>query len=310
MKPFEQYLMSSIPRALEGDAAAGGGAGAGAGGDAGAAAAAAAAGGSGGGSWYEKSDYGFDEPTKTFFKGKNYPDEKTALSSLRHADEAARNRNVIEKPDPAKPQEWKGFNEIGWVDDPKKYQIKAPQLKDGQHLDQAEFDVFSAAAHKAKLAPWQAEALYAELNDYNNKQLQDLSAQGASAREQLEQKLRGDWKLDFDANKELARRAAVHFGGGDMTMAEIEKVLEGPRALKMFHAIGAAMGEDKLVTKDGGGHGITDMTPGAARAERLRLQADENWMKVFNDARHPSHADYRAQRQRLIDVEARGTRAA
>jgi hypothetical protein len=301
-------------------ASGGAGAGAGAAGAAGAAAGGTAAGsgaaagsaaGSGGSAaapFWKNSEYGFDDATVRFFDSKNYPDIKTALSSLRHADEHARSRNVIEKPNPEKLQEWNGYSELGWTEDRTKYAVEKPKIADGEKFDDAEFTAFTDIAHKARVAPWQAKAIYDGMHQAANQRLRDIASSGANARRELENKLRTDWGTNFDANKELARRAATFFGK-NFTVQQIDALIGSPAAMQMFYDIGAAMGEDKLVISQGDS-GLEGMTPGAARAERLKLEADPNWMKIFNDPRHSQQKDYVAQRQRLIDIEAKGGRAA
>src|SRR6266404_8468829 len=80
--------------------------------------------------WWRAPEHGFDADTVKFLDGKNYPDVKVALSSLRSADEMARARNVVTKPDPKNPQGWEGFTELGWTPDKAQYKFDAPKLAD------------------------------------------------------------------------------------------------------------------------------------------------------------------------------------
>jgi hypothetical protein len=77
-----------------------------------------------------------------------------------------------------------------------------------------------------------------------------------------------------------------------------------PRVLKLFHNIATKIGEQALPAA--GGAAPMAMTPGQARAERLRLEADKDWLKTFTDARDPQHAGAVARRTQLIELELKG----
>lgn len=327
MNFLNSVSMQNIPRAAEdGGGAGAGGAGAGAGGDKGAGAGSGAdkgagagagdgadkgaGGGAGAGSdkgggdpWYMAADYAFDDATQRFFAGKNYPDQKTALTSLRQADELARARNVVPKPDPKNPQGWEGFTELGWTPDKTQYKFDAPKLADGDIHDDNAFTKFQGVAHELRLAPWQAKGVYDAMHKVSNDAIKGFRDAGATANRELDAKLREKWGPNFDQKKELATRAFSFFKVDGISGAMMDQVMGAPQMVELFEKIGTAMGEDKLITGDGSGMG--SKTPATARAERLRLEGDANWMKVFNDPRHPQNKDYVAQRAALIEIEAR-----
>lgn len=298
--PFASYAMNAILRAPEADAGAGaGGADKGAGAGAGGAAVGAAA-GAGDKPWYEAGDYGFDNDTLSFYKGKNYPDIKTALSSLPIADNLARNRNVMPKPDPAKLNDWEGWKELGWTPDVKDYTVKKPALKEGQVLDEAMFSSFVQDAHGLRIPLPAAQALFEKQFGKAYERIAQMDAAGAGAKAELETKLKAELGDQYDAKVDLSKRAWRAFGIGMDDSAELEKIVGSPGLVKIGIKLAEKLGEDKLV--DGGSS--ASQTPQSARAQRLALEGDPEWMKVFNDARNPRNKDYVAQRQALIDIEA------
>lgn len=248
------------------------------------------------------TDYAFDEPTQKFFAGKNYPDQKTALTSLRQADELARARNVIAKPDPANPQGWQGFTDLGWTPDKAQYKIEAPKLADGDIHDEGAFTKFQGVAHDLRLAPWQAKGVYDAMHAQSNQQIKSFRDAGATANRELEGKLRDKWGDGFDQKKELATRAFSFFKVDGITGAQMDQIMGAPQMVELFEKIGTAMGEDKLITGDSAG--MSGKSPATAKAERMRLESDPQWMKVFNNPRDPQYRAFVDQRQALLNIEA------
>jgi hypothetical protein len=306
--PFASYSINAIPRAPEtgdggGDAAAAAAA---------AAATAAAAGAGGGGDkgaggggadkpWYEAADYGFDGDTQKFFQAKNYPDIKTALNSLPQFERIARDRNVISKPNPEKLAEWEGWETLGWKKDIKDYAVKKPALKDGQVLDEAMFSTFVQDAHELRIPLAAAQALFEKQFGKAYERIAAMDAAGAGNKAKLETDLKAEWGDNYDANMERAKKAMKATGLGMDGSAKLEKLIGSPRLAKYFSGLGEKLGEDKLVSGTGGG----PQTPAAARAQRMALEGDPEWVKVFNNPRDPRNKDYVAQRQALIELEAR-----
>lgn len=296
--------------------AAAGGASAGAGAGAGSAAAAGTGGalgaGQGGGQageqaytgpFYADPKFGFDVDTQKFFEGKNYPDIKTALASLPHADKVARDRNVISKPDLAKLNDWSGWSDLGWIDNAEKYAaaVPKPELKEGERLDEASFGVLTKAAHEARMLPSQTAAIAKALHASEMGRINEMRTVGAQANKDLDTSLRGEWGGKYDANVELAKRAFKHFKVDEATGAEMDNVMTSPRMVKLFHAIGAAMGEGNLVDPNGQGDGLNKSDhPRAIEAELNRLEQDPDTLKILNDERDPRYQEVTDRRRDLI----------
>lgn len=210
---------------------------------------------------------------------------------------------MVVKPDPKNPQGWEGFADLGWNPDKAQYKLETPKLADGDIHDEVAFTKFGDVAHEARLAPWQAQAVYNAMHKQANDGIKAMRDAGATANRELNTRLREKWGDSFDQKTELAKRAFSSFKVDSITGAQMDQVMGAPQMVELFARIGEAIGEGNLVT--GGGSGMGGKSPATARVERLRLESDANWMKVFNDPRHPQNRDYVTQRQALIEIEAR-----
>jgi hypothetical protein len=238
-----------------------------------------------------------------FIEDRKFADPATVIKSAIESDRVARSRNVIEKPDPTRLQDWKGYGELGWTDDAAKYgaAIEKPKPGQGEVLDEKVFGEFTKLAHGAKVAPWQAKQIFDGLFKFVNGEVAAADAKGAKALSDLEEGLKKDWGQDYNGNKERARRAMVAFGVGAEDGKELDAMLGAPRMVKLFHAISSKLGEDQLPAGGGGGGGgDLPMTIAATEAAIRALHGDENFVKVMDDARHPQNKDFIAKRQRLI----------
>jgi len=286
-----------------GAGAAAGAAGTGAGAAAGAAAGAGAA---AAGAWYDSPDLDLDPEDRTFLAARNPGDLKTAIRSFRETERLARDRNVLPKPDPTKMGEWPGWGDLGWKSDAADYakSIKRPQVPHDFQYD-ANFEAsFVRKMHEAKVPLPMAQLALDTVIGYAKDAIAATDASGAQAAAALDQALKAEWGGDYDAKKELSQRAARHFGIGLDDGAELERIVGSARMMKIFATIGEQLGEDTLVTpNDGGGSG--QMSLSQVQAEMDRQAADPDFMKAFEDPRHPRHKEVRGLRDALISKKAK-----
>ena len=97
--------------------------------------------------------------------------------------------------------------------------------------------------------------------------------------------LRKDWGNQYDANRELARRAFTTYaekaGLGD-AVQHLEAVMGIPSVVKLLHSIAASSGEASF--KDGGAGdrgGSAVLTPQAANQRIAQLRADKEWVAAY-----------------------------
>ncbi len=286
--------------------------GAGGGGDGGAGAAAAGGGegGQGGGGqggdnnaapkgWYEP--FNLDEPSRQFIADRKFDRDDglpALVKSAIESDRLARSRNVFEKPDPARLNDWAGWEQLGWKAKPEEYALKKPQTPESFQYMQGFEDTLKKLAHDNKVPLHAAQAMLDGLTAWGVSEIDATDARGAKAAQTLDTALRKDWGGDYDRNVELAKRAMRHFGVGLDDSAQLEAIVGAPGLTKLFHAIGDAMGEDKLVSSSGGG-GMGESLD-SLKSELRRLQSDKDFMSALRDERHPRHGDVAAQRKAII----------
>ena len=302
-----------ILRAAEGEGGAGGaagegGSGAGAGGQPGGAAGSAGDGGAAAftGAWYDNPALDIEQEDRVFLASRNPADMKTAFKSFRDTEKLARDRNVLPKPDPTKMGEWPGWTEFGWKEDAAEYTkaLKRPQMpKDLAYNSDFERHLVKIA-HDNKAPVAVAQAMLDGVAEYFGKSVEALDIGGAKALEALETKLRGEWGGEYDAKVEMSKRAAQHFGVGLEDVAELEKIVGNVRVMQIFQQIGAAMGEDTLVTPGAGG-GAGGLSGSQIDAELQRQAGDADFMKAFTDPGHPLHKQRRSERDALISRKAK-----
>lgn len=278
-------------------AGAGGAGGAGAGGAGGAGAGAGGA-GAGGGDQPFYHAFGLDDDSRAFIAGKDFKTPADLVKSAMSADKLARERNVIPAPDLAKLGEWDGFEKLGWTKDLAAYKIESPKVPEGVPYDKGMEAAFIKAMHEQRVPPTQAKGMLDFMVGLLAKETEAKTAQGARQLADLQTALRTEWGGNYDANNDMAQRAARALGLGLEDASQLEKITGAPGLMKLFQKVGALMGEDVL--KGGSARGGGAMTPDQAQAEQNRLEADPEFINSLRDPRHPQHKDNKARREQLI----------
>jgi len=241
-----------------------------------------------------------------WIEGHKFTDPAAVIKSAKHFESVARDKNAMVRPEKGKEKEWAGWEDLGWIKDEKQYTFEEPKdLPKGMLYDKGMDESLRKFAHENRIPLATARAARDLIVAGQKKQYEQLLGEGAKSAAELKETLIKDWGADYQTNTELARRAMAALGIGVMDAAELEAVVGAPRLVKLFHGIATKIGEQALPAAGGGSPGMA-MTPGQARAERLRLEADKDWMKTFTDARDPQHAGAVARRTQLIELESKG----
>lgn len=93
--------------------------------------------------------------------------------------------------------------------------------------------------------------------------------------------LKKDWGVQFDANRELARRAFTHYvdkAGLSDAAAHLETAMGIPSVVRLFHAIAAAGGESTFRAGEGA---PATLTPQSAQVRLAALRSDRDWVKGY-----------------------------
>ena len=253
------------------------------------------------------ADWGLDTSAAEFIAGKGFASPAELVKSALNADKLVRDRNVIPAPDAAKLADWEGWEKMGWTRDPAGYKLADAQVPEGLTYSKDMDGAFAKLAHEARLPPALASQVRDGLLTMLKSEQDALANRGAAETRQLQQQLRQEWGSQYDANMELARRAAQASGINVQDAATLSKLTDAPGVLKLFQRLGESMSEDAL--KGGGGGRNFNMTPEQAAAEQRKLSADRDFMSKLSDKRHPEHPDVAARWQNLIEIKAsRGQR--
>lgn len=252
--------------------------------------------------WYDSAE-GLAPEQRTFLAGKGYKTLPDAITSAMESDRLARDRNVLPKPDPQKLADWKGWEDLGWKADRAAYDVKKPQVPDGFLYDDGFAKNLVDVAHENRIPLPAAQKILDGVTKYVVDAVGRLDASGARQNQELDGRLRETWGQGYDANKEIASRAARFLGVGLDDSAELERTIGSARLMQLFHKVGSMLGEDKLVTSGGGAGGA--LSTSQVEAELARQAGDPEFMMAFRDPRHPRHADVTAQRQQLIARKAK-----
>jgi hypothetical protein len=225
------------------------------------------------GPWFAKSDYAFDEPTRNSSRARTIPTRKTALSSLRHADELARSRNIIEKPDPTKIKEWNGFTELGWNSGQDEIHGQQADAEGPARLidDGAVRCVRRHRARQQGAAVPGRGHLERRCMSWSKRRPRMPRREALPEKRKLDQKLRTEWGADYDAKIAGARRAFAFLGGEDFNADEISAAIGSPRTAKLFAKLHELIGEDQMPAPGAAGSG--PLSPNSAKAERLGSKA-------------------------------------
>lgn len=293
-------------------------------GDAAAAAAAAAAGtgGDGGGattSWFEDQRIGDDARTWMTAKGlTNAADPVEAVTKLIGMGQAADRRfgrpidQVIDKPGKDQPlAEWRKAHAetFGLPADPTGYEITRPEgMPEGIAWNDGLADKMRTLAFERGLAPDDVKAMTEMYAGYVAEVDQNLDRDMREAEAKLAAELDREWGKDAEVKKTRARQAASALAEQAGLDAEGIKAVVGllssgspgqTLAIKMFAALGDAMGEDKAIGLRSGASGF-GMTKEEAQTEFTKFMApDGEWAKASAARDSEAIARLRPQFERL-----------
>lgn len=113
-----------------------------------------------------------------------------------------------------------------------------------------------------------------------------------------------EWGGEFAANMDFANIAAKQFLGEDLDTVRNLRLADGSvlgdnaAYVRAFARVGKAIAEPSTLAGLGSTTGFAS-TPGAAKAELDKLNADESFQKALRDAAHPEHDAAVRRRTRL-----------
>lgn len=236
--------------------------------------------------WFESDK--IDAETRDWLTSKGYAIEDATEAAVR----AARGQREAEKKLGAgadallqKPKEGQDVGAwlkqhgavFGIPDAPDKYDLKQPEMPEGVAWDSSLEAAARAKAHELGLTTAQLQGVTELYAQYTGQTVQSLTTAEKKAEADLRGALAQDWGDQTDAKITLARQAASAMAeaasldaeGLSATLSLLSKEAGDAGVMRLFAAIGEAMGEDGL---KGFGKGATNMGLSPVEA-RQRLEA-------------------------------------
>lgn len=251
--------------------------------------------------WYAAEALGFDQETRDYLGGKNFASLADGIKALRQFETMARDRNAVGLPAEGKAGDWEHWDKLGWVADPAKYAVEPPKLPEGVPWNQDLQAAMLRTLHGQHVPLPAAKAAIDELG----RQLADGWQKGLAedqARVDADMaKLRALWGGKYDEKMELAKRVVRSFGQRTGAVDMLDDLMGFAPVAQLLADIGSQFSEDAFVSAAAGS---AARHPASARAERLRLEADRDFMASITDARHPLHQSNTERRNRLLAQEA------
>lgn len=251
----------------------------------------------GGDPWFAKHP---DENIRNWAANKGWQDPMAALESGYNLEKLIgfekAGRTLVMPKDDATPEERAAFFQ----------KLGAPEKADGYKLPEALAQdpiamKFRDIAHKSGMLPKQFEEslafVTAEAQALQAQQQQQRAAMG----EQDMSALKGEWGAKYDANIELAKRAATQFipakdaAERQQVLEKIEDAIGTGQMLRFFAKIGEGLGEHPMHS-NGDPSSFSAMTPGAAKARIEALKSDKEWSAAYLKG----DASKKAEMERLI----------
>ena len=254
----------------------------------------------GGGSepWY--GSLGLDDDTVRFIEGKGFPDLPTTLKSARESDRIARERNMLPMPEEGKINDWPGWEKVGWVKDDAQYTLTAPEGGAPEFYHQAMWDVVRKVGHENRVPLPALQAMHDAVVEGLSAEVEQLQHANDQCDAEMMAELKKDWGEDFDKKWAEAKRVSAALGLDDDIAARLEGAIGNDAAImKMFAGIYEKIGEDGLVTGDGGG-GLATESAASLQRQLRALEESEDFKKAFHADRHPRKEEFTERRRKLM----------
>lgn len=234
--------------------------------------------------WYEEYQAdGFDEIRSTAAQFKDPVEAIRAFKETRSQLTKIQQEKGVKVPTAeSTPEEIAAYREaIGVPESADGYKFDGlDNLPEGVSISDSDLTSFREFAHKEgisedlakKLIQFQASAASAEMAEYQ----QHMEDQAKAAQDAL----RTDWGNKFEANSQMAKRAAKTFG-----LAEDSPLLSNPDVLRAMARAGSMISEDKLVTPEEMGGSLS---PGSEANDILK-NPENPLHAAYWDSSHPQH---------------------
>lgn len=232
-----------------------------------------------GGKWTDA----FDPDTKEYVTQKGFQDPKAVIESYRNLEKlrGVPQERLLKLPETGDEKGWKEvYEKLGKPATPEGYGLQAKDPNNTGFVDWAKttFD-------RLNLTAQQGQELVAQFNAFNEAQEKTTNESHTAAVQGQVLSLKKEWGAAFEQNVAAAQAAYRRMGIPDKAIDALEKTMGFDGVIKMFHGIGAKVGEHAFI--DGGGQGkgagFGDLilAPGEAQAKIKALKADPGFVERY-----------------------------
>lgn len=232
--------------------------------------------------WGKSKGYKPEQMEKVF---KENPDVYSMANSYRNAEKLLGGEKLVMPKDVADQAGWDAlYNKLGRPEKPEGYKIPLPEGSAGGELEQWAKQTF----HKNGLTQQQADGVGKAWIEIMNATIakDEADMKASAAKDQVT--LKNEWKGDFDANSEIAKRAVTSLGkmvGIDgLDLDQMEKAFGLEKSMKMMEKIGRILklDSDTYEGQGNGDRGVGVKSVEAARTEKENLFKDNDFVRKYN----------------------------
>jgi len=256
-------------------------------------------------SWMESlSDELRNEAPIQRFSGK--PLDELAKSFI-HAQSKMGQKGILKPREDSSKDEWdEYYTQLGRPKSAGEYELPKEGLPEGSQFDPDGIKPFMEKAHELGISKQQFAGLARKAAEVaaetQNANAEKVHKQRLEARQTLQR----EWGMSYEENIQAALNAVKQFGGDelvrDMTQADEGKLGLGdnPKVVAMLAKIGKLVAVDEILGS--GSSRNFKLSPQEAKGEIAAMNADKQFMEVYQDARHPGHAGAVAKMQELYEA--------
>jgi hypothetical protein len=192
------------------------------------------------------------------------------------------------------------MQKLGLPESPDKYEFDKPA---DMALDEGYMGWARQTFHKVGLPAAQAKQLTAEHNAYMKSVLEQQAKDYELSVTADKQSLLKEWGGGHERMMNAATTAAKTLGFTPEMIDSMEKTVGYASTMKFFAQLGQKLGEDKLISQEGGPKRFGDtLTPDEAKVQWEQSKLDPNFTKALNDNQHPGHKAAKDKQTQLFAI--------
>tara|TARA_R110002110_G_scaffold395613_1_gene610217 strand:- start:369 stop:1184 length:816 start_codon:yes stop_codon:yes gene_type:complete len=192
------------------------------------------------------------------------------------------------------------YNKLGRPDSAEGYEAPTENMPDIPFNSELQSQFFEEA-HRIGLNKQQAGALVRWQAEQANNSIEFGNQQAEASLEKAQDTMRKEFGKAYGDKMEMAKNAALEFGGEDL-VALLDKTGLGnePAVIKAFANIGKAIMNDEVI--GGGGRQGFMMSPAEAKSQITNMKRDPNFMAAYQDQGHVTHKESVAEMAKLYEL--------